>query len=128
MGDTLSSGLILSPMQDCAELSKIWSLSSRGVPREEVFWSLAFYCHSPHEAPPYEGLPCWASIFLALLGQSWAVEVAQEQVDWDTPVSSTPIEAKSPGTLIGTIWDLLKLICKPVEIVNLLSTPFKASN
>jgi hypothetical protein len=30
------------------------------------------------------------------LGRSWAVEGAQEQVDWDTPVSRTPTVA--PGS------------------------------
>jgi hypothetical protein len=45
---------------------------------------------SPHEAPPREGLPCWVSVFIMLLGRSWVVEVAQEQVDRDTPVSRTP--------------------------------------
>jgi hypothetical protein len=97
VGGMPSYGLILSPMQDYAELSQIWSLPSRGVPREEVFWSLAVYHRSPHEAPPHDGLPCWASVFIALLGQSWAVEVAQAQVDRDTPVSSTPTVA--PGSL-----------------------------
>jgi hypothetical protein len=38
---TPSSGLILSPTQDCAELAQIWFLPSRGTPREEVFWPLA---------------------------------------------------------------------------------------
>jgi hypothetical protein len=35
--------LILSSRstQACAELAQIWSLPSRGTPREEVFWSLA---------------------------------------------------------------------------------------
>jgi hypothetical protein len=33
------------------------------------------------------------SVFILLLGQSWAIEVAQEQVDQDTPVSKTPIVA-----------------------------------
>jgi hypothetical protein len=91
MDDTLPSGLVLSATQDCTELLKIWSLPSKGVPREEVFWWLAFYRCSPHEAPSHEGLPCWASFFIALLGQRWAVEVAQEQVDRDTLISSTPI-------------------------------------
>jgi hypothetical protein len=44
---------------------------------------------SPHEAPPHEGLLCWASVVDLPLGQSWAVEGAQEQVDQDTPVSRT---------------------------------------
>jgi hypothetical protein len=93
MVGTLSSDLILSSMQDCAKLSQIWSLPARGVPCEEVFWSLAGYRRSPHEASPHEGLPCWASVFIELLGRSWDVEVAQEQVDRDTPVSSTPTVA-----------------------------------
>jgi hypothetical protein len=58
----------------------------------EVFWSLVVYCRSPHE-----GLPCWASVFIKLLGRSWAVEVAQEQVDRDTPVSSTPTTENKIG-------------------------------
>jgi hypothetical protein len=66
-------------------------------PHEEGFWSLAVYHRSSHEAPPHEGLPSRALVFIALLGQSWAVEVAQEQVDRDTPISSTPTVA--PGSL-----------------------------
>jgi hypothetical protein len=38
-----------------------------------------------------------ASIVVPPLGQSWAVEGAQEQVDQDTPVSRTPTVA--PGSL-----------------------------
>jgi hypothetical protein len=93
VGHMPSSSLILSPTQDCAELWQIWSLPSRGVPREEVLWSLVVYHRSPHEAPPHERLPCWASAFIMLRGRTWAVEVAQEQVDQDTPVSSTPTVA-----------------------------------
>jgi hypothetical protein len=37
------------------------------------------------------------SVFILLLGRSWAIEVAQEQVDQDTPVSRTPTVA--PGSL-----------------------------
>jgi hypothetical protein len=57
----------------------------------------SFSRRSPHEAPPHEGLLCWASVFGLPLGQSWAVEGAQEQVDQDTQVSRTPIVA--PGSL-----------------------------
>jgi hypothetical protein len=38
-----------------------------------------------------------ASVVVPPLGQSWAVEGAQEQVDRDTPVSRTPTVA--PGNL-----------------------------
>jgi hypothetical protein len=54
----------------------------------------SFSCCSPHEAPPHEGLLCWASVVGLPLGRSWAVEGAQEQVDRDTPVSRTPTKVK----------------------------------
>jgi hypothetical protein len=68
----------------------MWFLPSPAGPREEVFWSLAalvvvllmrrllmrVFSNS-------FGRGC-------TLGQSWAVEAAQEQVDRDTPVSRTP--------------------------------------
>jgi hypothetical protein len=57
----------------------------------------SFSRRSPHEAPPHEGLVCWASVLGLPLGRSWAVEEAQEQVDRDTPVSRTPTVA--PGSL-----------------------------
>jgi hypothetical protein len=49
----------------------------------------SFSHRSPHEAPPHEGLLCWASVVGLPLGRSWAIEGAQEQVDRDTPVSRT---------------------------------------
>jgi hypothetical protein len=67
-----------------------------------------FYRCSPHEAPPHEGLPCWASIFIALLGRSWAVEVAQEQVDQDTPVSSTLTDPEKGRHGADRIWKTLQ--------------------
>jgi hypothetical protein len=36
-------------------------------------------------------------VFDLLPGQSWAFEVAQEQVDRDTPVSRTPIKTRDAG-------------------------------
>jgi hypothetical protein len=50
----------------------------------------SFSRRSPHEAPPHEGLLCWASAIGLPLGRSWVIVGAQEQVDRDTPVSRTP--------------------------------------
>jgi hypothetical protein len=52
----------------------------------------SFSRRSPYEAPPHEGLLCWASVVGLPLGRSWAVKGAQEQVDRDTPVSRTPTQ------------------------------------
>jgi hypothetical protein len=49
----------------------------------------------------HEGLLHWASIIVPPLGQSWAVEGAQEQVDRDTPVSRTPIDKPAPSQAHG---------------------------
>jgi hypothetical protein len=62
----------------------------RNISRGGLLVLNSFSHRSPHEAPPHEGLLRWASVFGLPLGQSWAIEGAQEQVDWDTPVSRTP--------------------------------------
>jgi hypothetical protein len=62
---------------------------TRNSSRGDLIVLSSFSRRSPHEAPPHEGLLRWASIIDFPLGQSWAIEGAQEQVDRDTPVSRT---------------------------------------
>jgi hypothetical protein len=90
------------PLSSCsahkrAELTWTCSLPSPAEAREEVFWSLAVLVIVLLMRRLL--MRVFSNSFgrRCTLGQSWAVEEAQEWVDRDTPVSKTPIVA--PGSL-----------------------------
>jgi hypothetical protein len=72
-----------------AKLTWTWSLPSPAEAREEVFWSLAVLVVILLMRRLLMRVFSNGFGHRCTLGQSWAIEEAQEQVDRDTPVSRT---------------------------------------
>jgi hypothetical protein len=111
----------------CAERSGL------GLPPHEVFLArrvlrFRWVSRSPREAPPREGLACWARIcFLLLVEEYWAVEWAQEQVDRDTLESSTLTMSKTVMPHVCGII-ITKLTSLSIHTVDMCNTTIKIQN
>jgi hypothetical protein len=70
-----------------------WSLTSLAEAREEVYWSLVVLVVVLLMRRLLTRVFSNSFGRRCTLGRSWAIEEAQEQVDWDTPVSRTLIVA-----------------------------------
>jgi hypothetical protein len=59
--DAMLTSLSYPPPRRVTALGeRTWSSASRGRPHEGLFMSFVFGRRSPCEAPPHEGLLCWA--------------------------------------------------------------------
>jgi hypothetical protein len=79
----------LLPLSSCsarkrAELTWTWSLPSPAEAHEEVFWSLAVLIVVLLMRRLLMRVFSNSFGHRCTLGRSWAIEEAQEQVDWDT--------------------------------------------